>query len=192
MVTDPPLHPNTERVIGSLKWRRYRVGLAVVQNIESSFLERRDARAVQLKQRRKAEIILTRSTQFVGPLMHHHPCFILLQPSRAISPRGRETFRLRNVAPFLLLGLYLLTILALKCCAGERRQCRPMEKWADYVNSRRSLRDRSMNMKASAVLLFCLSNGSYAVKISRREIVRQQITRHRRRFGDSLGNDVGQ
>jgi hypothetical protein len=41
-------------------------------------------------------------------------------------------------------------------------------------------------------VLFWLSDGSYAVKISRRKIVRQQITSERGRFGDSLGNDVGQ
>jgi hypothetical protein len=41
-------------------------------------------------------------------------------------------------------------------------------------------------------ILFWLSDGSYAVKISRRKIVRQQITSERGRFGDSLGNDVGQ
>ena len=187
-----PRHRNTERVIGSLKWRRYRVGLAVVQNIESSFLTPRCACGTTETSVEKPKSFSLARHNSVGPLMHHHPCFILLQPSRATSPRGRETFWLRNVAPFLLLGLYLLTILALKCCARERRQRRPMEKWADYVNSQRSLRDRSMNMKASALLLFCLSNGSYAVKISRRKIVRQQITSDRRRFGDSLGNDVGQ
>jgi hypothetical protein len=47
-------------------------------------------------------------------------------------------------------------------------------------------------MKESALLLFCLSNRSYAVKISRRKIVRQQITSDRIRFGDSLANEIGQ
>jgi hypothetical protein len=44
----------------------------------------------------------------------------------------------------------------------------------------------------SALFYFGCPMGVTRVKISRRKIVRQQITSERGRFGDSLGNDVGQ